>query len=72
MSKFGLGCCPKCGGTDGFYTKGTVTQYYKCNGDPDGYEFTGEGTMATCLNCGRRIKLGKILRGREVRENGSD
>lgn len=64
MSKFGFDRCPKCGGTDGFYTKGTVMQYYKCNGDPDGYEFTSEGTMAACLNCGKRIQLSKILRGK--------
>lgn len=54
--------CPKCGGTDGFYTKGTVMQYYDCNGNPNGYDFTGEGRMATCLNCGKSIKLVKLLR----------
>ncbi len=57
--------CPKCGGTTGFYTKGEVWQYYKCNGDPDGYEFVGEGTMAICLDCGKRIKLATILEGRK-------
>ena len=53
--------CPKCGGTSGFYTKGEVWQYYKCNGDPDGYEFVSESTMAICLDCGKRIKLTVIL-----------
>lgn len=57
--------CPKCGGTSGFYTKGEVWNYYKCNGEPDGYEFVSEGTMAICLDCGKRIKLSVILSDRQ-------
>ena len=56
--------CPKCGGTTGFYTKGEVWQYYKCTGDPNGYEIVGEGRMAKCLDCGKQIKLATILSDR--------
>lgn len=56
--------CPKCGGTTGFYTKGEVWQYYLCNGNSNGYEIVGEGRMATCLDCGKQIKLTTILRDR--------
>lgn len=57
--------CPKCGGTSGWYTKGEVWQYYTSNGDPNGYEIVSEGRMATCLDCGKQIKLTKILCGVE-------
>jgi hypothetical protein len=53
--------CPKCGGTSGWYTKGEVWNYYKCNGEPDGHDFVSEGTMAICLDCGKRMKRTAIL-----------
>lgn len=56
--------CPKCGGTSGFCTKGVVWQYYKCDGTSNGYDFGSEGKMATCLDCGKQIKLITILRDR--------
>ena len=68
MSENKSGVCPKCGGTSGFYTKGEVWQYYKSNGDPNGYEFVGKGKMATCLDCGKRIKLTALLREKKSEE----
>lgn len=62
--------CPKCGGTSGFCTKGVVWQYYKCNGETNGYDFGSEGKMATCLDCGKQIKLATILRDRPKYRKG--
>lgn len=67
-----MGKCPKCGGTSGWYTKGEFWNYYKCNGESDGHDFVSEGKMATCLDCGKQIKLTKILVKEEVRKHGSN
>ena len=62
--------CPKCGGTSGFCTKGVVWQYYTCTGETNGYDFGSEGKMATCLDCGKQIKLATILRDRPKYRKG--
>ena len=57
--------CPYCGSTKGAMTTFIGTQYYKWNGEPDGYfeEMDGsESKFAKCLDCGRKIKLAKLQR----------
>lgn len=64
-------CCPKCGGTDGFYTKGTYWKYYDCDGNEKDHELIDEGKMATCLDCGRQIKLTAVLAKNERKDDSN-
>ncbi len=54
--------CRKCGSDNGYYSTVYVKQYYKINGEPNGYDLdlSKETETVRCLNCGARVKLEKI------------
>lgn len=52
--------CPKCG-CETFFSKFIGTQYYKANGENDGYHFDGKETKTVrCLKCHYRTTLDKL------------
>ena len=58
--------CPKCG-CGSFYSKFIGTQYYKANGEPDGYLLGDRETKTVrCLNCGYRTTLERLRKKNET------
>lgn len=49
--------CPHCGSNSGLYSAFTGVQYYKFNGEPDGYDETmgREGKTLRCRACQRIV-----------------
>lgn len=60
--------CPYCGSEKGVFTTFIGTQYYKWNGEADGYSdsMDNESKFAKCIECGRKISMNRILKEREI------
>lgn len=58
--------CPKCGCAT-FYSKFTGTQYYKADGEPDGYHLGARKTKTVrCLKCGYKTTLERLRKNNET------
>lgn len=60
--------CPKCGSDKGVFTTFTGTQYYKWNGEPNGYSdnIERESKFARCVVCNHKISMNRILKESEL------
>lgn len=54
--------CPYCGSDKGVFTTFTGTQYYKWNGETNGYSDFAEteSKFARCISCNRKISMNRI------------
>lgn len=57
--------CPSCGSKAGVYKTFTGTQYYRWDGEPDGFttdDPENQTNFVRCLSCNRRISMKRILK----------